>query len=104
MRKTSGVSLLLPLLAACAAPTPPGEAAGERRVHYACANGESLEMRFLGAQGIGLLLRQGETIELRQQVAGSGFLYANGPTTVRGKGSELIVEIGRMAPITCTVR
>ena len=43
----------------------------------------------------------GRPIELQQQRSGSGFLYSNGPNTVRGKGNELTLEIGRMAPIAC---
>ncbi len=58
-------------------------------------------MRFFPAQGIGVLVRNGMPIELQQQPAASGFLYSNGPNTVRGKGSEMTVEIGRMVPFTC---
>jgi membrane-bound inhibitor of C-type lysozyme len=72
-----------------------------RRVLFNCANGEQLEMRFFPAQGVAVLVRNGKTIELQQQPSGSGFIYSNGPNTVRGKGKDLSVEIGRMVPITC---
>lgn len=48
-----------------------------------------------------MLVRGGRTLELQQQPSGSGFIYSNGPNTVRGKGDELVLEIGRMAPIRC---
>jgi membrane-bound inhibitor of C-type lysozyme len=61
-------------------------------------------MRFFPEQGVGVLVRGGQTIELQQQPAASGFIYSNGPNTVRGKGDELRLEIGRMAAITCRSR
>ena len=88
------------LLAACAAGTEKSED-GVRSVKFGCANGERIEMRFFPAQGVGVLVRHGKPIELQQQPAASGFVYSNGPNTVRGKGDELIVEIGRMAPLKC---
>ena len=51
-----------------------------------------------------MLVRGGRTLELQQQPSGSGFVYSNGPSTVRGKGDELTLEIGRMAPIACRAR
>ncbi len=97
------VPLLLPLMAGCAAPPPPqwGEPTGERRVRYVCDNREDIEMRFFPLQGVGVLVRHGKTVELQQLPAASGFLYSNGPITVRGKGDDLTVEIGRMVPIQC---
>jgi hypothetical protein len=61
-------------------------------------------MRFLPAQGVGVLVRNGKPMELQQRPAASGFLYSNGPNTVRGKGDEIMVEIGRMVPLKCTAR
>ena len=66
--------------------------------------GESLSVRFLPAQGVAVLVRNGKTIELQQQPSGSGFIYSNGPNTIRGKGNDLTVEIGRMVPIQCKAR
>ena len=100
MRAISFVALVM--LAGCAAAPPQGESTGERRVRFTCTNGEDLEMRFFPAQGVAVLVRGGETVELQQQPSGSGFWYSNGPNTVRGKGREITVEIGRMAPFTCT--
>lgn len=70
-------------------------------MQFNCNTNETIEMRFFPLQGVGVLVRNGNTMELQQQPTASGFSYTNGPTTVRGKGDELIVEIGRMAPIRC---
>lgn len=70
-------------------------------VSFTCENGEQLEMRFFPEQGIGVLVRNGKMLELKQQRMASGFLYSDGTNVVRGKGDELSVEIGRMAPIKC---
>lgn len=89
-------------LAACTTTPPPGEAAADmREVAFTCANGASLSVRFFPIQGIAVLVRNGENIELDQKVSGSGFLYSNGPNTIRGKGDDLTVEIGRMVPLQC---
>ena len=81
-----------------------GEHTGERRAGSLCSNGEEVEMRFFPAQGVGVLVRNGKPMELQQQPAASGFVYGNGPNTVRGKGNELIVEIGRKVSLTCHAR
>jgi membrane-bound inhibitor of C-type lysozyme len=68
---------------------------------YACENGERIEVRFFPKQDRATLIRQGKNIELEQQISASGFIYSNGPTTLQGKGDEIMVEIGRMAPLVC---
>lgn len=100
---------LLPLcvLAACTTTPPPVTNDGspdDREVAYTCSNGETIAVRFFPANGVAVLVRNGQTIELQQQPSGSGFAYSNGPNTVRGKGDELTVEIGRMVPLRCTAR
>jgi len=49
-------------------------------------------------------MREQSEISLPQQPSGSGFIYSNGPNTIRGKGNALTVEIGRMLPIQCQAR
>jgi membrane-bound inhibitor of C-type lysozyme len=71
-------------------------------IAYSCTNGQSLSVRFFPQQGVAVLVRNGETMELDQQPSGSGFIYRNGPNTVRGKGDDLTVEIGRMVPLQCS--
>jgi membrane-bound inhibitor of C-type lysozyme len=80
------------------------DSSNDREVAFSCANGESLSVRFLPAQGVAVLVRNGKTMELQQQSSGSGFIYSNGPNTIRGKGNDLTVEIGRMVPIQCKAR
>jgi hypothetical protein len=61
-------------------------------------------MRFFPLQGVGVLMRHGKPMELQQQPAASGFLFTSGPHTVRGKGRELTIEVGRMVSIQCQAR
>lgn len=70
-------------------------------MQFKCSNGEQIEVRFFPAQGVGVLVRGGNAIELQQMPSASGYVYSNGPNTVRGKGNELTVEVGRMVPIQC---
>lgn len=81
--------------------TLPAETEDEIRVHFSCDDGQDLEMRFFPMQDLAVMIRNGTAIELPQQISASGFIYSNGPNTVRGKGNELVVEIGRRAPINC---
>lgn len=101
-RPTSLAALAALALAACTTTPQPGEAATEvREVAFTCAHGETLSVRFFPKQGVAVLVRNGENIELDQKVSGSGFIYSNGPNTIRGKGDDLTVEIGRMVPLQC---
>lgn len=101
------MSSRLPLLvaatacAACAPMATRDHSPLDREVRYRCSNGESVALRFFPAQGVAVLVRGGQTMELQQRPAGSGFVYSNGPNTVRGRGGELMLEIGRMLPIHC---
>lgn len=101
--KTGNLILLVSLagLAACAGGQQKPADSEMNRVRFHCDNGEHVEMRFFPAREMAVLLRHGTSVELRQQPSGSGFIYSNGPNTVRGKGREITVEIGRMAPIRC---
>ena len=85
------------LLSACASHTTMNS------VHYHCEQDlEPLEIRFYPDQDKAELVLNGEVMELPQQRAASGFWYSNDRYTVRGKGKELWLEIGRRAPIECT--
>lgn len=86
---------------AASAPVPTAPASDERSFAFACDDGQRIQVRFSHARRMATLLRGGESIELPQQASGSGFIYSNGRTTLRGKGEELILEVGRMAPIRC---
>ena len=74
---------------------------GERRAQFACRDGTNVEMRFFDAKRLAVLIRDGRAVELQQQASGSGFVYSNGPTTVRGKGREIMLEADRAEPLRC---
>jgi len=82
-------------------PAPAAPASDERAYAFTCDNGERIQVRFSQARKLATLVRNGESIELPQQPSGSGFIYGNGRTALRGKGDELMLEIGKMAPIRC---
>ena len=87
--------------AAPASPAPPPPSSDERGYVFACDDGNRIQVRFSQSRHTATLVRNGESIELPQQASGSGFIYGNGRTTLRGKGDELILEVGKMAPIRC---
>lgn len=72
-----------------------------REVRFRCDRGETLLVRFLPERRAAVLVRNGQSLELPQQPSGSGFIYSSGIHTLRGKGEDLTVEIGRMAPLQC---
>jgi len=73
----------------------------DRNVTFSCINGETVSVRFLPHEDIAILSRNGTDLELPQQRSGSGFIYSTGRNTIRGKGDDMTIEIGRMAPIQC---
>jgi membrane-bound inhibitor of C-type lysozyme len=89
------------IIAACSPAPPKSSPSTENRVRFSCANGEEIEVVFQADGGSATLTRGGTTEQLPQQVVASGFLYSNGRIGIRGKGRELQLEIGRMAPIPC---
>ena len=93
------------LLSGCASQPPVMQAfnapADGSSMQYACGNGEKVEMQFYPEQGRSVMRRSGWTVELPRQVAETGYAYSNGPTTVLGKGNELTIQIGHLAPIWC---
>lgn len=83
-------------------PASPSEEVIE--VEFVCTQGETLTVRFFPGEEKAVLMRHGTAIELPQQRSASGFIYSNGPNTLRGKGESLTVEIGRMLPLQCQAR
>ncbi len=73
----------------------------QTRTSFKCDNDETIEVRFFPDQGIAVLVRGGENIELNQEPAASGFKYSNGQTIIQGKGDELMLNVGMMATATC---
>jgi len=93
------------LLSGCASQPPAMQAFSTptdgSSMQYACGNGEKVEMQFYPDQDRSVMRRSGWTVELPKQPADSGYAYSNGPTTVLGKGNELTIQIGHLAPIWC---
>ena len=94
-------SVLLSLLAGCTTIAHQNSPSPDYDVAFTCVNGESLRVQFYTEQEVAVLLRHSDEITLPQQKSASGFIYSNGPNTIRGKGDNLTVEIGRMMPIEC---
>lgn len=85
--------------AAAAAGVP---ATQQTRTSFKCDNDETIEVRFFPDQGIAVLVRGGQNVELQGEPVASGFLYSNGQTSLRGKGQELQMTVGMMAATKCT--
>ncbi len=60
-----------------------------------------IEVRFFPHHGVAVLVLEEVTHEMQEQRAASGFWYSNGKYTIRGKGTDAWLEIGRRAPIDC---
>lgn len=76
----------------------------QSRTTFACDNEETVEVRFFPDQGIAVLVRGGQNVELNQEPTASGFKYSNGLTTIQGKGNEITMNVGAMATTTCKAK
>lgn len=74
----------------------------QTRTSFKCDNDETVDVRFFPDQGIAVLVRGGQNVELNQEVTASGFKYSNGQTSITGKGNELTMQVGMMAATKCT--
>jgi hypothetical protein len=85
-------------------PPPMVQAPAETRVAYSCSNGEQVAVRFFPQQGIGVLERGGQNVELQQQASPPGFLYVGPQTVLRVSEDRLRVTmtIGNMVATNCT--
>lgn len=104
MRNIAFAVLVTFFFSGCGSTATQNKPSQYREVSFFCTNQESLAVRFFTDQSVAVLVRHGQNIELHQQPSGSGFIYSNGPNTIRGKGDDLTVEIGRMVPIQCTAQ
>ena len=100
-----GFSALMCLfVSGCATGQPAETALGGGSVKFACGNGENVEMQFVPGQQIGVLLRSGWSVDLPKQPAEKGYVFSNGLTKVEGKGSEMTIQVGHLAPVWCRSR
>lgn len=81
-------------------PKPPA-GPSEIRTNFACDNGERIALRRFPHQGIAVLERGGQSVELNRQRTHKGFHYSNGQTEVRGNGHTITMSVGMMTPTKC---
>lgn len=103
MKNVTFLAALVISLSACVGSSQRGGSQGFNDVVFDCERGgSSIEVRFFQDDTMAVLTRNGTQIDLSHKPAGSGFLYTNGQTSIRGKGDDLNLIIGRMAPIHCS--
>lgn len=94
-------AILFSLLTACTGTGGSGsETSNKAIVRYSCERGGPLEVEYTGGESA-IVYRDGTTVKLLQAPVASGFHYTNGKLGIRGKGNDVMLEIGRMAPIPC---
>lgn len=76
----------------------------QTRTTFVCDNEETVDVRFFPDQGIAVLVRGGENVELQQKPTADGFEYSNGQTTIRGKGQDITLNVGMMATAKCSAK
>ena len=98
--------LVAVLTTGCASVPAEKVAFGERsnNMQFACGNGDKVELQFFPEEGMSVLVRNGWTVGLPEQATDTGYAYSNGPTTVRGQGNEMTIQIGYLTPIWCRGR
>jgi membrane-bound inhibitor of C-type lysozyme len=89
--------LAVAALAACA--TAPEE--GERRIAYSCDRGPPVTVVYAGETARIESSDGSAPIVLQRRKSGSGLWYESPTRTIRSKGDEMFLTIGRMAPMTC---
>jgi membrane-bound inhibitor of C-type lysozyme len=100
-RKIFSYATVALMLAGCAGSEKLPTMKDYTEVSYLCERGSSVLVRFYEDQGLAVLVRNDEEFELQQESAASGFFYTNMKVSIRGKGEEISIEIGRMAAIPC---
>lgn len=103
MNRVLALTSLSVVLASCSSPTATLKDAEAKTVEYNCDNGQQVTLHFPANSATALLERLGNKIPLTRQDSDSGFVFSNGPNTVKGNDQEIRVEIGRMMPIRCVV-
>jgi hypothetical protein len=96
--KPTPLLAVLPL-AACMTLTPDDA----RRVTYACEGGEELTVIY-GGQTARIDDTGGPPAELRRMTGASGVLYSSANRKIRGEGDTISYQVGRAAPVACTVK
>jgi membrane-bound inhibitor of C-type lysozyme len=71
------------------------------QVLFECVDNLPVTVRFYKRSERAVMIRNNDEIELKQIPTASGFSYTNGPYSIRGKGDDLVLNIGRMSGINC---
>ncbi len=83
------------LLAACGRPTT------LPTVEYLCTDRTALRVTFV-ENAASVLMASGYAVQLPQQMAGSGFRYADERHELRGKGNDITWTLGNSEPLHCS--
>lgn len=71
-------------------------------VQYLCQQGDSFAVQYYHHGAEAVLIQSEQQTVLNREPTASGFAYGNGGTvTLRGKGDEVQLIIGRKAAVTC---
>jgi membrane-bound inhibitor of C-type lysozyme len=73
----------------------------QTRTTFVCDNDETVELRIFPEQGVGVLVRGGQNVELQQEQVAQGYKFTNGQTTVQGAGDTMTLNVGMMAGASC---
>lgn len=73
--------------------------AGVQPVHqirgdWRCDNDETIELRFFPDQGVAVMVRDGQNIEMQSEPVAAGYKYSSGPTSIEGRGDALTMTTG----------
>jgi membrane-bound inhibitor of C-type lysozyme len=82
-----------PVTTPAPAPEPAVEMTTEfNEVNFTCGEAMMAQVRFFPQQGVAVLVRDGQTLEMQQEPVASGFAYRGGATAIRGQDDELVIE------------
>ena len=76
------------------------------RVASACDNGEQVSVRYFPQQGIAVLERGGQNLEMNGASTPPGLTYTAGPSTLRVAPDRLTMQmsVGMMGATNCKAR
>ncbi|WP_448585187.1 hypothetical protein [Thermaurantiacus sp.] len=81
-----------------------GDTANQSRLTAACANGETIELRFFPDVGVAVLVRGGGTTELQFEPGSSGLRYTAPDLVVTGKGRSYTIAEAGAPELVCTAQ
>lgn len=83
------------------APEPAAPATEMNEVAFDCGEAGAVAVRFFPQQGVAVLVRDGQTLEMQPEPTGSGFAYRGGATVLRGQAEELRIETEGEPALEC---